>query len=141
MSDESQPDQLSGHRVIVLVAHEPGSLAQVTGTLAQANINIESVDARLLGQMGAIVLRTSDDEAAVRALHNADLRAVTSDQIIFHLPDRPGALAAVAQEFADQQINVRTIHIVHRYAGEAVVAVSTDDDPRARAVLDPESLL
>ena len=134
-------DRRNEHRIIALVAHEPGSLAQVTAALAKAGVNIEWIDSRLLGQMGAIVLRTDNDDAALRVLLAADIRAVTSDQIIFHLPDRPGALAAVAQDFARRQINVRTIHIVHRYAGEAVIAVSTDDDIRARAALDPESLL
>ena len=78
---------------------------------------------------------------ALHALLEADLRAVTSDAVVFHLPDRPGALAGVARRFAEHQLNVRTIHIVHRHAGEAIVAVSTDDDAAARALLDPDSLL
>ena len=138
MTDHSPP---SGHRIIALVAHQPGSLALVAETVAEAGINIERIDSRLLGELGAIVLQTSDDEAALRALLQANVRAVTSDQIVFRLRDQPGALAGVAQGFAEQQINVRTIHILHRYAGEAIVAVSTDDDDRARAVLDPASLL
>ena len=72
---------------------------------------------------------------------DANLRAITSDSVIFRLPDRPGALAGVARLFGDHQVNVRTIHIVHRLAGQAVVAVTTDDDNRARSLLDSDSLL
>ena len=128
-------------RIIVIVPDEPGSLASVTEVLGEAEINIESIDGGSIGELGAITLRTSDDDAALHALLEADLRAVTSDAIVFHLPDRPGALAGVAQLFGNHQVNVRSIHIVHRLAGHAIVAVTTDDDEKARSLLDKDSLL
>ena len=128
-------------RIIVIVPDEPGALAHVTGVLAEAEVNIESIDGRLIGELGVLTLGTGDDDAALHALLEADLRAVTSDAVVFHLPDRPGALAGVAQRFEEHQLNVRTIHIVHRQAGQAVVAVSTDDDATARSLLDTDSLL
>ncbi len=128
-------------RIIVIVPNEAGALAQVTEALGEAKINIEAIDGRLAGELGVVSLSTSDDDAALRALLEANLRAITSDSVILRLPDRPGALAGVARLFGDHQLNVRTIHIVHRLAGQAVVAVTTDDDNRARALLDSESLL
>lgn len=135
-------DDTAGHgRIIVIVPDEPGALAQVTQALADANINIESIDGRLVGEFGVITLITSDDDAALHALLRAGLRAVTSDAVVFHLPDRPGALACVAQRFAHHRVNVRTIHIVHRLTGHTIVAVTTDDDDRARSLLDSASLI
>lgn len=131
----------ASRRIIVIVPEEPGSLARVAQVLGEADINIEAIDGRAIGELGVITLSTSDDDAALRALLDADLRAVTSDAIIFHLPDRPGALAVVAQLFSQHQLNVRTIHIVHRLAGRAIVAVTTDDDDTARSLLDSGSLL
>ena len=128
-------------RIIVIVPNEAGALAQVTEALGEAKINIEAIDGRLAGELGVVSLSTSDDDAALRALLEANLRAITSDSVIFRLPDRPGALAGVARLFGDHQLNVRTIHIVHRLGGQAVVAVTTDDDNRARSLLDSESLL
>ena len=128
-------------RIIVIVPNEAGALAQVTEALGEAGINIEAIDGRLAGELGIVSLSTSDDDAALRALLEANLRAITSDSVIFRLPDRPGALAGVARLFGDHQVNVRTIHIVHRLAGQAVVAVTTDDDNRARSLLDSDSLL
>ena len=137
----SQPPADNSRRIIVIVPNEAGALAQVTEALGEAKINIEAIDGRLAGELGVVSLSTSDDDAALRALLEANLRAVTSDSIIFRLPDRPGALAGVARLFGDHQLNVRTIHIVHRLAGQAVVAVTTDDDNRARSLLDSDSLL
>ena len=137
----SQPPADDSPRIIVIVPNEAGALAQVTEALSEAGINIEAIDGRLAGELGVVSLSTSDDDAALRALLDADLRAITSDSIIFRLPDRPGALAGVARLFGDHQVNVRTVHIVHRLEGQAVVAVTTDDDNRARSLLDSDSLL
>ena len=141
MSHANGGDRERGARIIVIVPDEPGSLARVTEVLGQADINIESIDGGSIGELGAITLQTSDDDAALHALLEADLRAITSDAIVFHLPDRPGALAGVARLFGNHQVNVRTIHIVHRLAGHAIVAVTTDDDDKARSLLDRDSLL
>ena len=141
MSQPPSDDPALSRRIIVTVPDEPGALAQVTEVLGEAEINIESIDGRLIGDVGVITLGTSDDDAALRVLLEADLRAVTSDAVVFRLPDRPGALAGVAQRFSTHQVNVRTIHIVHRVAGHAIVAVTTDDDDTARSLLDRDSLL
>ena len=128
-------------RIIVFVPDEPGSLARVTEALTEAGVNIEDIAGRAIGDMGVITLRTDDDDAALGALQEAHLRAMTTDCIVFHLDDRPGALATVAQQFGRERINVRTIHIMHRLGGHAIVAVTTDNDDAARALLDPDSLL
>ena len=141
MSQSHEGDTALSGRIIVIVPDEPGSRAKVTEALGEAEINIESIDGRLVGELGVITLSTSDDDAALRALLEASLRAVTSDAVVFHLPDRPGALAGVAQLFGQHQLNVRTIHILHRQSGHAIIAVTTDDDDAARSLLDSDSLL
>lgn len=135
-------DQQSAHRrIIVISAAKSGALARVTTALAEKDINIEDIDGRNAGDFGVIRLRSDDDDAALRALLEADLRAISSDAVVFRLPDRPGALASVSQLFASHDINVRAIHIVQRIEGYGIVAVNTDNDQLARSLLDEDSLL
>ena len=141
MNQSAADETTRPRQIIVIVPDHPGALAEVTAALAKGEVNIETIDGRLAGEFGVITLTTSDDDAALHALLEADLRAVTSDSIVFHLEDRPGALAGVAQLFSQHQVNVRTIHIVNRLAGYAIVAVTTDDDELARSLLDRDSLI
>ncbi len=141
MSADSAESMSRPRRIIVMVPHKPGSLSRVTQVLGDANINIEYIDGRSMGELGVISLGTDDDDAALHAMLEDGLRAVTSDAIVFHLPDRPGALAGVSRVFYEHQINVRTIHIMHRIQGHAIVAVTTDDDETARSLLDQDSLI
>lgn len=141
MNQNQTDNAVRERRIIVMVPDEPGSLARVTEALSKGQINIESIDGRQIGDFGVITLRTSDDDAALRALLRIGLRAVTSDAVVFSLPDEPGALARVAQRFGQHQVNVRTIHILHRLAEHALVAVTTDDNDLARSLLDKDSLL
>ncbi len=136
-----QPPDGAVRRIIVFVPDAPGGLAQVTQALGDADINIETIDGQRAGELGVISLTTDADDAALHALLEAGLRAITSDAVVFHLPDRPGALAGVAQLFGQHRINVRTIHIVHRWEGHSVAAVTTDDDATARSLIGPEYLL
>ncbi len=139
--NESHADDTTRSRIIVIVPDRPGSLARVTEALAEAEVNIEMIDGRSAGELGVITLSTDDDDAALLALQRANLRALTSDTIVFRLPDKPGALAGVARLFGEHRINVRTIHIAHRLAGQAIVAVTTDNDDLARSLLDSDSLI
>ena len=127
--------------IIVIVRDEPGGLARITTVLAEAEINIEMIDGRGAGDFGVIMLSTDNDDEAMRVLLRANLRTVTSDVVLFRLPDEPGALAGVARLFASHDVNVRTIHIVHRLAEHAIVAVTTDNDQLTRSLLDEDSLI
>ncbi len=139
MTRPENGDDRRGRRIIVVAPPGPDASAKIAEVLAEAEIVIESIDDRLVEDLGVIAIRTSDDDAAQRALLEAGIRAVTSDAVVYPLPDRPGALAGVAQRLANHQLNVRTIHIVHRKGGRAVVALKTDDDWTARAILDEHS--
>ena len=131
----------SDRRIIAFTSQGTSGLGLVAQTLGEAGVNIESIDGEMAGEFGVIMLHTSDDDAALRALLHAEVRAITSEAVVFRLQDQPGALASVARRFIDANLNVRTIHILHHQAGHAIVAVTTDDDESARALLGDNLLM
>ena len=128
-------------RIIIIVRDEVGVIAGAARALADSGVNIESLDTERAGEQGVIILTTDDTDTALRALAQAGFRAATDDSLVFRLPDQPGALAEVAERFRAAGVNIRSLHILDRRAGQAVVALSANDLEEARRLLDPESLV
>ena len=128
-------------RIIIIVRDEVGVIAGVARALADRGLNIESLDTERAGEQGIITLTTDDTHRALLALKEAEFRAVTDDSLVFRIPDEPGALAKVAERFKAAGVNIQSLHILDRRAGQAVVALSAQDREEARKLLDPESMV
>lgn len=124
--------------IIIPVRNAPGTLASVSETLARAEVNIEFIEARVLGERGVIVLRVDRYDAALRTLSDAGYRAVTEDALVLDLENRPGSLAEVARRLADARIGIRSLRIVERAGERSLVTLIADDPGAARRVLAAE---
>ncbi len=124
--------------IIIPVSNAPGTLAAVSETLADARVNIDFIEARVLGERGIIVLRVDRYDAALRTLSDAGYRAVTEDALVLDLENRPGSLAEVARRLADARIGVRSLRIVERAGERSLVTLIADDPDAARRVLAAE---
>lgn len=126
------------NEIIIPVKEPPGTLAAVSESLARARINIEFIEARVVGESGIIVLRVDRYDAALRILRDAGYRAVTEDALVLDLENRPGALAEVARRLADARIGIRSLRIVERAGDRSLVALVADDPDAARRILAAE---
>ena len=127
-------------RIVIMARDEVGVLSDITGALASANINIQSINTQVNGEQGTIIISTDDTDRALLALAEAGYSAVTDDAMIIRLKDEPGALAKIAQRFSEESINILSIHILDRKDGFATIALATsqEDRPRAEALVAPE---
>ena len=127
-------------RIVIMARDEIGVLADITSALAQANVNLESINTQVNGEHGTIIISTDDTNRALTALADAGYSAVTDDALLIRLRDEAGALARVAQRFGEAGINIRSVHILDRKDGFATIALSTssEDRPRAEALVSPE---
>jgi hypothetical protein len=119
----------------VVVPNRPGLLAELTEVLAKKNISIEDITVETHGAGAVVRLNVENEELAMEALNDAGYPAVSDAVILARIEDKPGALAELSRELADEQINIRSLHHVRREGGHAFVAISTDDNYRARKLL------
>ena len=122
-------------RIIIMARDEVGALAEITGVLAAANINLATVNTQVSGGQGMVIISTDnvDTDHALEVLTDAGFTAVADDSLIIRLNDEPGALAKVAQRFSEAGINIRSLHILDRNDGVATIALTTAPENRARA--------
>ncbi len=112
-----------------------GLLADISETVAKAGVNIESVHAESSGQQAIIRLLVNAPEKAKKALNKAGFNVLDSNIITIRLPDRPGELARISRLLADAKINIRNIYLVSKSGGEAIDALQTDDNKKAKKIL------
>ena len=128
-------------RIIVVARNEVGVLADITRTLADEGINIETISAEALQEKGVITLTTDAYDNALRVLTNAGFKTLSDDSLVLRLVDEPGALAKVAEKFKAAGVNIQSLHIIERKAGHALVAMSADDRAKAETLVDRATLV
>ena len=129
------------NRIIVMARNEVGVIADISRTLADEGINIETISAEALDEKGIITLTTEAYDDALRALTDAGFKTVSDDALILRLPDEPGALAKVAERFKHAGVNIQSLHIVERKAGHTIVALSADDRAKAETLVDKTTVV
>ena len=123
-------------RIIIMAHNEVGVIADVTRALADAGINIITINTETEGSAGCVIVTTEDNDAALDALTDAGFKAVMDDALVIRLRDEPGALARVAERFKNADVNIQSLHILDRHEGYTMVALSADDREKAESLLE-----
>ncbi len=113
-------------QLAIVTEDKPGIVADISTVLANKNINIESIDGEATKCHGVIILSVDKYDEALKTLNDASFKVYTEDTIVVEVPDEPGALAKIARRFKDADINMRSIRIIKREAGNSLVAIATD---------------
>ena len=128
-------------RIIVMAKSEVGVIADITAALAEASVNILTINTENTGETGLVIISTEDNDAALSALTAAGFRALVDDALVIRLQDEPGALAKVAERFKNAGINIQSLHILDRHGGYATIALSVEDRDAAEALVGPEAVV
>lgn len=128
-------------RIIVMARDEVGVIADISQALADEGINMESINAQVVGEEVTIVLTADRTDRALYILNQAGFKAVSDDALVLRLPDEPGALAGVAGSLKEAGVNIESMHILSRQAGYAMIALKTDNRAEAMAAIGSEVIV
>ena len=128
-------------RLIVMAKSEVGVIADITAVLADAGVNILTINTEDTGETGLVIMTTEDNDAALRALTMSGFRTVIDDVLVIRLKDEPGALAKIAEKFKDAGVNIQSLHILDRHGDYATVALSADDREMAETLVGQEAIV
>ena len=130
-------------RIIIMVENEVGVIADIARCLANADINMKTINTDGAGETGAVIITTDQDDLALEVLTQEGFKAVTDEPLVIRLRDEPGALAKVAERFKAANVNIQSLHIIDRRADHATVALSLSPEDRAKAetLLDSETIV
>jgi hypothetical protein len=68
-------------------------------------------------------------------LSDSGYRVIASEHLLVRLEKHPGALAELSRRLAEENVNVRGMHIVNNDEYAGIIALETLDHEKAREVL------
>jgi hypothetical protein len=123
--------QLSVH-----MENRPGALAELTGELVDAGVNIQAVSVPDTGEFGTVRLLTDRVPEAREALDEAGHAYAAVDVLEVELPDRPGVLMEMARILADNSLTIRYAYAtISSGAASGLCILRVDDIHRAKEIL------
>ena len=114
----------------VFLVNKPGVLAQVTGAIAQARVNVLAMT--LVDSQEHGVLRVvADDAASARAvLSKLNLPMTETEVLCLDLSNRPGALADVATLLGQHHVNINYAYCTSGAPGGRTTGIFKVADPK-----------
>jgi hypothetical protein len=92
----------------VTMENRPGALAKVTRALADGKINIEAVEAEILGRSGFFRFYTQTPVEAEKILRSQGLITMGMDVLEVVLSNKPGELARMCETLSKAGINIES---------------------------------
>jgi hypothetical protein len=125
-------------QISVFMENRPGSLAEITGVLARADINIRALSLADTADFGILRLVVNQPDKARRALKDNGFTVGTTTVLALEIPDRPGGLSRILQILATAAINVEYMYAFVQKSGENAVVIFRFDEPdrAARALAE-----
>ncbi len=109
----------------IAVQNQPGTVAQIAGTLGKARVNILALSATAQGTSGTVQLIVEDGRRAKKALDEARLTYRETEAEVYELPNKPGALAQHLDKIAAKGVNLNSIYATAPKGGKRAVVVYT----------------
>ena len=121
----------------VFLVNKPGVLAQVTGKLADAKINVVAMTMTDSMEHGVLRLVAESAEKTRQVLTLLNIPVTETEVIAVPLANRPGALADVCQRLAAAHININYAYSTARSPrGQTTAILKVADLKKAMKVLE-----
>ena len=120
----------------VFLENESGRLAEITGALGDAGVNIRAFSLADTSDFGILRLVVSDIGQARAVLQDKGFTLRETEVIAIEIVDRPGGLAAILKILGDHRVNVEYMYAsLEKSSDNAVVILRPEDVDQAITTL------
>ncbi len=128
-------------QISVFAENRPGALAQITGLLADAKIDMRAFSIADTADFGILRMIVDEPDRAAAVLREHNIANSINRVICVRMKDVPGAMHGIMKLLADAKIGVEYAYaFVSRVKGDAFVILRVDDRERAAAVFETAGL-
>jgi len=123
-------------QISIFIENKSGRLAEVSGVLGDAGVNIRALSLADTSDFGILRLIVNDTDLAFKVLREKSFTVSKTEVIGVEVPDSPGGLSSLLQTLDKNDINVEYMYaFVERSGDNAVIIFRFDDVDAAIDVL------
>jgi hypothetical protein len=115
-------------QISIFLENKSGRLAEVTGLLADAGINIRALSLADTSDFGILRLIVNDTEKAKTILKDNGFTVGKTEVVAIEVPDRPGGLAGILKTLGERGLNVEYMYAFVQSSGEHAIIIFRFDD-------------
>jgi hypothetical protein len=111
-------------QLAIFLENKPGTLAKVCAALAEKNISLLALTVSDTVDHAVVRIVVDRPDEAIHVLGSNAVLVVESDVLVVEVPNRPGALAEIAGQLAENNVNI-----------EYAYCTAAPDQPKGMLVL------
>ena len=119
---------MRAEQISVFLENKAGRLAEVTGILAEAGVNIRALALADTSDFGVLRLIVNNNQAAVTALKSRGFTVGTTDVVAVEVEDRPGGLHSILDILHRSGINVEYMYAFVAQSGSNAIMIFRFDN-------------
>lgn len=127
-------------QITIITKDYHGLTADLTSALAGNDINIETLDAKKIDDVGVITLVVDQYTRALHVLNDAGWSPIEEDTMLVRVIDEPGAIASLAERLRDADLHICSMRVVQHHGDWGAIAVSADPIEEARSLVKEDLL-
>jgi len=110
-------------QISIFLENKAGRLSDVTGILAQANVNIRALAVADTSDFGVLRLIVDDNAKAEETLKNSGFTVRKTKVIAVEVSDQPGGLHRILEVIKNAQINIEYMYAFIRQSGDKAIMI------------------
>jgi hypothetical protein len=125
-------------QISIFLENKSGRLAEVTGVLAKAGVNIRALSLADTADFGILRLIVNNTDRAKLSLRESGFTVAKTEVVALEVPDSPGGLAGILSTLDKAGINVEYMYAFIQRSGENAIIIFRFDelDKATRVLLD-----
>ncbi len=121
--------------VTIVADDKVGLLADISYILGKAKVNIESINADVVGGKAFVSLALSDEQRGKSVLEASGYQVNEFNSVVMKLKDRPGELNKITVSLSKEGVNIESVHMLSKGGGDTVIAMVVDKPKRTASLL------
>jgi hypothetical protein len=120
---------MQAEQISIFIENKAGRLSDVTGILADADINIRALAVADTSDFGVLRLIVDNNLKAEEVLKNAGFTVSKTKVVAVKVDDRPGGLHHILEALKKKDLNVEYMYAFIQQSGEKAIMIFRFDQP------------